>query len=314
MKKLILTESALKMQKLAGIITESEYKQRLNESWKETIIATALAVSSFLGSAKASNVNTDSTHTSTIKNNGPIKIPMGTYFQSGKYYFDDTYRKEIALKLKQIGDYIKANPNADFEIVIESSESQVTNYDGETANRIKLQPGELAEKRAQVAEFAIDTFMSDLKNKGILKGEAIVKKPHKISIGKTGYRQGENPRQSKFTQEQYVNIIITAIPSTKANTSDIMSAYSTNSDNVFDVNKHSIGHLYYPTRKSKDISVGGMGDARWAHQELLLKMIDNMGKYNGEEYKIPAEWWNKNITYSTLTPEQIQQVKKGDFK
>ena len=198
-------------------------KSNLNEDWKKNVIAAAFALSSVLGGKASSNFK-DSTSKQEISFNksDSLKIPIGTLFQSGKYTFQNTDENQIYDKLKEIGEFIKAHENSQFAIDIVSSESQVPNKDAENVTKDKagnpiykrLDKGVLAQKRAETAKFMISTFLSQLDKNHLIQGDVHINDP-KILIGNTPYTQGDDPKDSKFTNEQYVNIIIHIVGNTK---------------------------------------------------------------------------------------------------
>ena len=199
-------------------------KSNLNEDWKKNVIAAAFALSSVLGGKANTNIkdSTDNHIVSVNTKSDSLKIPIGTLFQSGKYTFQNTDENQIYDKLKQIGEFIKAHENSQFAIDIVSSESQVPNKDAENVTKDKagnpiykrLDKGVLAQKRAETAKFMISTFLSQLDKNHLIQGDVHINDP-KILIGNTTYTQGDDPKDNKFTQEQYVNIIIHIVGSTK---------------------------------------------------------------------------------------------------
>ena len=307
MKK-ILTENTLRLQKLAGIINESQFNEQINEGWRENILGAVMAATSMLGSVKGQGstapINPGTTQTQSLNS---LTVPMGTLFQSGKYLFKDADQKAISVKLKQIGEFIAKNPNANFSVSIESSESQVPNYDAETSTRIKLEPGQLATKRAEVAKFTIETFVENLKKDGLLKGGVNVSEP-KINIGKTPYVQGEDQRSDKFTREQYVNVVISLVSATKTATTAPYKVSSQETFRYYDGANHAIADGFYASRSSNNIAVSG--NINTGYTDILIKWLDRNGNETGEKNLVPSDWWNTNIGQHTqLSPEMIQGIK-----
>jgi len=192
-----------------------EEKEHLDEGWKENLVAAAIAASSFLGSVKGKEVD------ERLVKRDTLTVPMSTAFKSGHYLIQNEDQREIYSKLELIGKYIQAHPKANFVISIQSSESQVTNVNADTTaigtdkqgNKIypKLERGELAKKRAEVARLTINTFLNDLRKNNILKGNVEVQDPQ-IIVGKTPYKQGvDNPKDEKYSKEQFVNIQISIL-------------------------------------------------------------------------------------------------------
>lgn len=298
------------MIKLSTIILESN---KLDEGWKENILATALSVAGFFSNASAKTNYTDST---TISQNisDSLTVPMGTLFASGRYLFNPS-DKAITEKLKLIGNYIQKNPNSNFDIEIISSESLVPNYDAEKPGKVKLQSGELAQKRAEVAKYTISIFMEDLKKEGILKGNTNFINPQ-ILIGKTPYTPGEDPRQDKFTKEQYVNVIIKA---KTQKTTNNYSIFAENGDEMYDENKQLIGMVFYSTIKSNKIN--NAGNINTSNVDVLFRKVkpntslignkSEKGVYT-QDYIIPGNEWNR-LSYRTgnvLSQDNLKTISK----
>lgn len=276
----------------------------LEEGWKENILSAIITASSMVGGVKAQDqVEPNMNIQNSIEKS--LTIPMGALFQSGKYIFKDADQKNIATKLQQIGEYVSKNPNSDFEIEIISSESQVPNYDAEVGGRVKLKVGELAQKRAQTAEFTIVNFMKNLRKEGILKGKLTIIQPPTIRIGSTPYKVGDNINDSKFTKDQYVNIIIST---TKSNTVAFPANYkviSKDEQRLFNNSKHAIADVDLVIRKSDNIKNNG----NIKPTDILIRWLNNSGNETGEKSLVPIGWWNTNIKGSELGDDIIKSIK-----
>lgn len=241
----------------------------------------------------------------------------------------------------EIGKFVEKHPNANFEVTIKSSESQVPNKNadssaigtGDNGKPIyaSMEKGALATKRNETANQLISTFMSQLKTQGALKGNVKYNSPQ-IAIGTTPYKQGEDPSQNKFTQEQYTNISIKAVAASSTNDgSEIdFSKYSKDDEMMLDARNHGIALLWYPTTKSDKITSNGNLDTRYVDVVITFLgpesaktgyasadaqyKFGQTQKTTGPSYKVPWQWFNKNIGgRPILTPQQVKTIVSQDF-
>lgn len=144
------------------------------------------------------------------KSEPQIKLDLAGTFGSGKYKLpaSDPKLDEI---IEKIREFKSKNQGSVIEIIINSGESQVPNYDrekfptkGDRRPEAKLDVGDLADLRANSLKKYLETKAPDL----VKDSQIIVMDP---VIGSTPWKSGMNVEDPKFTKEQYVNFLIKAI-------------------------------------------------------------------------------------------------------
>jgi len=321
------------MIKLVNLLKEIEQERReqqLEEGWKENIIAAAMAASMLVGGVKGQSSDggiggkAGIEMTSKQQDPGPLNVNFGTAFPSGRYIIKGEAQGTLESKLGEVARYIEQNPNADYTIEIISSESQVPNYDAEKPGRVKLDTGELAEKRATVLNVAIKALTQKLKEDGKLSGNVDIK-ISPVLIGSEKFTSGvDNKDDSKYTKDQFVKIKVTA----KTKIEDKYAAYAKDGERIF-MNQKAYAMIFYPTAATTSKSSAGQLNA--SYQDVLLKKIDRVGlersgrsinpKINAANqytatYKIPWQEWNKATSgTNTITQSMIdrwEQFKVAD--
>jgi hypothetical protein len=321
-------------------------EQEIEEGFKNSMMAVAMAASSLLGANKShgqSMTNPAATSQSSVKatQQNVLNVPIGTLFRSGRYIIGNEKQEEIKAKLVEIGNFVEAHPNTNFQVNIKSSESLVPNKNADSASigsdgtgkpmYAPLGKGELANKRNQTATELINTFMDQLKKQGLLKGQVKIDKPEAI-IGTSPYKQGDNPAEDRFSQEQYTNIVITAVAA--ANSSDSstgidFSKYSQSNDIMLDNNQHGIAVLLFPTSKSNTVKNNGSLDTPYENvvisflgaESVKTGMASTQGQFNfsksqkasGPSFKVPWAWYNQNIKNHTITPQNVKDIVSHNF-
>lgn len=310
--------------KMWDIIREDfESSNNLNEGWKDNIMATIFGIASIFGGLKAQNktLPADSVNVSQQMKNDSIKLDIGRFFESGKYSFTKADSKSLGEELRKLGNEILKNPNSEFIVEIVSSESRVPNYDKEPSSPTynqELPEGELATRRAQTVQFVLETFVKELKENGVLKGEVKFVTPPTIRIGKATW-PSINPETMKrrvwsdpmYKADQYVYANIKINP----NKVDPFSAFAEMGEPIYrHDNKQLFGILFYDTKKTDKISVSG--NLNTAYQNVLLKTVKPNTAISGKKndpnvylksYIIPFEWWNSNVHYG-LTEANIDYI------
>lgn len=116
-------------------------------------------------------------------------------------------------QLKEMQDFLVANKGAVVEIILSSSESLVTNYDGEAPDPKKapLKPGQLSQMRYNTIETYMTQWLQGLLQQGIItKMPEIKQVPSKF--GTTSYKPGvDNPRDPKYTEEQWLEVTLKVV-------------------------------------------------------------------------------------------------------
>lgn len=126
---------------------------------------------------------------------GELVISLGGTFESGKYEITNT--KPIDDKMPEIIAFLNKYPkNQKMEVSVFAMESQVPNQG------VKLNPGDLAQKRSDAMVEVLKEKLKDFKNVTIT-----VQKPE---IGPTEWHpeKGDKAGDKKFTDEQKVDVTI----------------------------------------------------------------------------------------------------------
>ena len=313
------------MIKLVDILNEVEEKQ-LEEGWKENILATAMAASALFGGTKASsaqgkNQPPEKPRVTQQATSNVLNVDFGSIFPSGRYIIKGDNEKQLQDKLEQIGKYVAKNPNANYKVEIISSESQVPNYDAEKTGKPKLNTGELAQKRAEAAKFAIEKYFAGIKDLGGFGGKVdIAVAP--VQIGKEKFTQGvDNKDDAKYSKDQFVKLKVSAETNKNTVKYDPYAAYSHEGEILYKDNK-AYAMAFYPSRATKDITQGG--GLSTGYQDVLLRIIDpgleRRGKsFTGninekgvyvQDYKIPWDKWNT----TTGTTNRLSQQMMDEFE
>lgn len=132
------------------------------------------------------------------------QINLADTFQSGKWKMPENV-KRIDDAIQKIRTFKENNKGSVIQVEINSGESQVTNYDAEVTPKKKVDPGYLSKKRAETLKNYLEKNASDI----LQDVKIVVNEP---VIGSTPYTQGkDNPRDEKYTKEQFSNFTIKAI-------------------------------------------------------------------------------------------------------
>lgn len=325
--------------KTFGEIATTGDIEKIDEGWKEMVIAGALSLLSHgVKAQKSTPVGNNSPQKGyNIQKKDTITTPTGTVggykssnilppdlntitvnfsneFQSGAHRFDKTKTDSVENKLKEIANFLKTQSKNNIVIEIEAQESQVPNKDIETGSR--LERGQLALKRANNTKDLITSFIKTLNDKGEYKGQ--VKIDTSTSIGKTPYKVGESPRQDKFTSEQFVKVKLT-VKKDATTVKDPYAAYAYSGDRIFTANPRipgsnmALGDVFYKSRSTQNIENGGEIHG----QDLLLRTVysnekkyyGKEGQYDGKKYLIPQSWWNQNVGNNNVSTEKWDYIQ-----
>jgi hypothetical protein len=116
-------------------------------------------------------------------------------------------------QLKEMQDFLVANKGAVVEIILSSSESLVTNYDGEAPDPKKapLKPGQLSQMRYKTIETYMTQWLQGLLQQGIITTMPEIKQIPS-QFGTTPYKAGvDNPRDTKYTAEQWLQVTLRVV-------------------------------------------------------------------------------------------------------
>ena len=137
-------------------------------------------------------------------------INFGSVWPSGKWKLTQQQKSKIDPKLREIATFLVKYPASKLTIQIEAGESKVTNYDNEQAGRVKVKPGYLSDKRGQEMAKYIGAFFKSLQSSGKIGDVPNIPKPKTI-IGSSSYTSGvDDPKDPKYTKEQFVRLVVSA--------------------------------------------------------------------------------------------------------
>jgi hypothetical protein len=137
-------------------------------------------------------------------------VDFKSVWDSGMYRITPKQIQNLNNQMSVIRTFLRLNPQTKLTIQVEAGESRVTNYDNERG-RIKVKPGYLSNMRGESLVGYLNSFFKNLKNEGISFTYPSIPKPKTI-IGSTSYSQanGDNPKDPRYKEEQFVRLKITA--------------------------------------------------------------------------------------------------------
>lgn len=128
-------------------------------------------------------------------------------------------KQDLDAKLQEIAIFAKENDGTQVSIQIEVGESKVTNYDNELKK--PLQQGMLAKLRGEKLQQYLIGYFKGLVEQGYLKVMPTIPKPKtNVELGtqKHEYTRGiDNPKDPKYTEDQYVKFEINLVSTKKEN-------------------------------------------------------------------------------------------------
>lgn len=295
-------------------LENEEDLQKVDEGWKEMIIAGALSLASIgtFGQQKtALNLPSGKQYSTNInKKDTTVTVNLGNQFKSAEYQFDKEKSDDLEAKLGQIAEFIKNQPNKNISIKINSGESLVPNRDIETKKR--LPKGALANKRSEVTKDLINNLINSLKEKGKFSGSYNI--DTSTTIGKTPFVPGEDPQQDKFKKEQFVNVTVLAQGEVSSQSIEYAD-YARFNERIY-VDGKAVGDIFVKSRETTNIKDAGNVDT--GKEYVLLKTLSKesdyastKNKYDGNMYLIPSDWWNKNVGSNTISQSLYNDIKSS---
>jgi hypothetical protein len=153
---------------------------------------------------------TEQANSSAVQStSGPDEMNLTgkSFFDNGKWKnMSPKGKQELDNQLSEASKFLAAKKGRVVYIKIKSGESQVTNSDNEVTPHVQVEPGYLSEKRAATMKAYLTKYFESLKGQGIISQMPIFEAPESI-IGTTSYTKGvDNPNDSKYEPERYVNV------------------------------------------------------------------------------------------------------------
>lgn len=180
-------------------------EEEINESLKDWIISAALATMSLKSKGQESVTKFNGKFKTEIlkkTSDTSLQIDFGSEFGSGEHSFSDSKSNILKNKFTQIAEFINEFKQYDIMINIEASESRVPNIDARTGERLPV--GALADLRAEETKKCIEQLVSQMPDSQKLSISFNIDN----KIGGPYYQKSESPRQPKFTEHQYVKVIL----------------------------------------------------------------------------------------------------------
>jgi hypothetical protein len=136
-------------------------------------------------------------------------VNFNSVWRSGYWKLASNQIQNLNNQMKVIQDFLSKNPQTKLSIQVEAGESKVTNADNESGGK-PVKPGYLSSRRGQSLVNYLNTFFKKLESGGMSFTYPEIPKPKTI-VGATPYVRGkDNPKDSKYTKEQFVRLKVTA--------------------------------------------------------------------------------------------------------
>lgn len=141
-----------------------------------------------------------------------ITVPLDANWGMGKYRITPQQQTALQDKIFEINKFITLHKGSTVSIQIESSESQVTNFDGETGGKKELPSGQLAQLRANSIINYLKIYFQRLIQNGSIQTMPTFPEPI-IKVGQTPYKKFSGDLKDKtkveqYKSEQYVKAIV----------------------------------------------------------------------------------------------------------
>ena len=239
-----------------------------------------------------------------------LKIDVGkNNFEQGKYKFtslSNDSQNKITTDVARVIDFLNENPNSKITINLEVGESAVTNYDrekcknGDYSSNCRMNPGDLAKKRAET----LFNFIKKQFDPYISKGVVVIPEPKtNVELGKQKhtYTKGvDKPHDRKYFEDQYINFNI-SVESTK--TEDV---YEDMCLVNFEID------VSYRKRKNDEFPCRGGHRCDEAKFSVFLNetQIGIANLNNAKEGNDPG---GDRTAILKVTPELVEKIIKGDY-
>lgn len=312
------------MIKLEKLLEEVEQEQIDEASLKTWIASAAIGLGSLFNSGKAQTSDT-------------LKLNMSTLFPSGKHIIrDESKLKEIEA---QIAGFMSKDPTADYTFRITAMSSKVPDYDGEKANKPKVDPEFLPHERAQEVKEDLEDFVKSAKQLGAFKGTVNIQVQEKPGEGPDWHpEKGDKKDDPKFTKHQ--GVMLDVISNTKSKPDSTVEQFkiaSANWETAFR-DKSAVEFLiFYTTNEStekynpgwktagySDVLIRGLKPERERVEKKIaisavntpaVAVANRDDLYSGEDYLVPYGEYNRIYgTTRRYTTEVLEKWKAAGYK
>ncbi len=136
-------------------------------------------------------------------------VNFNSVWGSGYWKMTSKQIQNLNNQMSVIQKFLGSNPQTKLTIQVEAGESKVTNADNESGGK-PVPEGYLSTKRGTSMVSYLNDFFKKLENAGMSFTYPEISKPKTI-VGATPYVRGkDNPKDPKYTPEQFVRLKVTA--------------------------------------------------------------------------------------------------------
>lgn len=136
-------------------------------------------------------------------------VNFSAVWRAGYWKMTSNQIQNLNNQMKVIQNFLSKNPQTKLTIQVEAGESKVTNNDNESGGKA-VPEGYLSDKRGKSMVTYLNNFFKKLENAGMSFTYPEIPKAKTI-VGSTPYVRGkDNPKDPKYTPEQFVRLKVTA--------------------------------------------------------------------------------------------------------
>jgi hypothetical protein len=140
-----------------------------------------------------------------------MTINGNSFFKNGMWKkLSDDAMTTLQNELKKIVVFLKNNLKQGMvvSVKINAGESNVTNHDNESPEKPAVKPGYLSERRAETMKTILTTYFNDLISEKIISEMPKFEKFSFTPGSKTYVKNKDNPNDSKYKKDRFVNVEI----------------------------------------------------------------------------------------------------------
>ena len=136
-------------------------------------------------------------------------VNFSSVWRAGYWKMTSKQVQNLNNQMKVVQNFLSKNPQTKLTIQVEAGESKVTNADNESGGKT-VPEGYLSNKRGDSMVSYLNNFFKKLENAGMSFTYPAIPKAKTI-LGSTPYVRGkDNPKDPKYTPEQFVRLKVTA--------------------------------------------------------------------------------------------------------
>lgn len=176
---------------------------RVDEGLREWIIAAAIAAAPSRAAGQEATKPEVVRQTVKKRVDTTITIDFATAFESGRYRLSRDTADEVKAKLARVAEFVDRHRQQNIVIRIEGSESRVPNFDAETGKALPEMG--LAVRRVEETRSLIQGLLEEMG-----RSEISVDFDTKVRVGGPAFQRGDDPREQRYTDHQYVTVTLSA--------------------------------------------------------------------------------------------------------